>query len=85
MIDPIDYYRSKDSLIRENKKLTEDLNFYKSIFKMRNSCLFNLSIKMKDGKQVWFDRVRTSYQELLTYDMDEELRDMINNPPKPER
>ena len=85
LVDPVDYYKVKESVLKENKELKDEIEFYKSIFKMRDSCIFNLSIKKKNGKRVWFDRVRTSYSELLTYDIDDELRDMIYNPPRPER
>jgi hypothetical protein len=85
LVDPIDYYMGKESVLKENKELKDEIEFYKSIFKMRDSCIFNLSIKKKKGERVWFDRVRTSYSDLITYDMDDELRDMIYNPPRPER
>tara|TARA_B110000503_G_C7055121_1_gene374092 strand:- start:747 stop:905 length:159 start_codon:yes stop_codon:yes gene_type:complete len=52
---------------------------------MNNSCIFNLTIKYRDGKKVWFDRVQNSQEELLGLDMDDEIHEMIYNPPKAER
>jgi hypothetical protein len=85
MIDPLSYYNTKDTILKENKVLLDELNFYKSILEMRNSCIFNLSIKKMNGKRVWFDKVRTDLLDLEMYDTDEEIDDMIHNPPKPER
>jgi len=85
LTEPLEYYRIKDSLIDENNLLKEQLEFYKSIFNMRNSCIYNLSIKKKNGKKVWFDSVLCTEKELLELDSDDEINDMIYNPPKPER
>tara|TARA_Y100000389_G_C17391220_1_gene479982 strand:+ start:1052 stop:1333 length:282 start_codon:yes stop_codon:yes gene_type:complete len=85
LTEPLEYYRRKDTLIDENNLLKEQLEFYKSIFNMRNSCIYNLSIKKKNGKKVWFDSVLCTEKELLELDSDDEINDMIYNPPKPER
>lgn len=85
MIEPLEYYRKKDILINENELLNEELEFYKSIFNMRNSCIYNLSIKKKNGKKVWFDSVLCTDKELLELDDNDEINEMIYNPPKPER
>ena len=85
LTEPLEYYREKDTLIDENNLLKEQLEFYKSIFNMRNSCIYNLSIKKKNGKKVWFDSVLCTEKELLELDSDDEINDMIYNPPKPER
>lgn len=85
LIEPLEYYRKKETLINDNKRLIEDLEFYKSIFTMRNSCIYNLSIKKKNEKKVWFDSVLYTDKELLELDSDDEINDMIYNPPRPER
>jgi len=85
MIEPLEYYKKKDILINENELLKEELEFYKSIFNMRNSCIYNLSIKKKNGKKVWFDSVLCTDKELLELDDNDEINEMIYNPPKPER
>ena len=48
LVDPVDYYMGKESVLKENKELKDEIEFYKSILKMRDSCIFNLSIKKKD-------------------------------------
>ena len=51
MIEPLKYYKKKDTLLGENNLLKEELEFYKSILNMRNSCVYNLSIKEKMVKK----------------------------------
>jgi hypothetical protein len=85
LIEPLEYYRKKETLINDNKLLKQELEFYKSIFTMRNSCIYNLSIKKKNGKKIWFDSVLYTEKELLELDSDDEINDMLYNPPKPER
>jgi len=85
LIEPLEYYREKETLINDNKLLKKELEFYKSIFTMRNSCIYNLSIKKKNEKKVWFDSVLCTEKELLELDTDDEINDMIYNPPRPER
>lgn len=85
LIEPLEYYRKKETLINDNKLLKQELEFYKSIFTMRNSCIYNLSIKKKNGKKIWFDSVLYTEKEILELDSDDEINDMLYNPPKPER
>lgn len=85
LIEPLKYYQKKETLINNNEFLKEELEFYKSIFNMRNSCIYNLTIKKKNGKKVWFDSVLFTEKELLELDRDEEINEMIFNPAKPER
>lgn len=85
LVDPLEYYERKETLIDDNNLLKEELEFYKSIFNMRNSCIYNLSIKKKNGKKVWFDSVLCTNKELLELDTDDEINEIIKNPPKPER
>ena len=85
LTDPTSYYISKETLAIENKELKRELAFYKSIMDMNTSCIFNLSIKYRAGKKVWFDRVRCERSFLLSLDMDEELLEMLANPPRPSK
>ena len=43
-------------LEEENKRLHEELEFYKSISNFPNSLVSNMFVKIKDGKNVWIDR-----------------------------
>lgn len=85
LIEPLKYYQKKETLINNNELLKEELEFYKSIFTMRNSCIYNLTIKKKKGKKVWFDSVLFTEKEILELDSDDEINEMIFNPPRPER
>lgn len=69
---------SVHQLTIENKKLKEELEFYKSLFKYRrNSCIFNLKIKKMNGENVWVDRVRDQREDFLKLDMDEEVEEWL--------
>lgn len=60
----------------KNKKLKEDLDFYKSIFKThQNSAVFNLRIKYINKERLWVDKVkiRSEYQLLNLLDKDDEV------------
>lgn len=60
------------------KKLEEELNFYKSLFRERNnSCIFNLRIKTINGKNVWVDRVHDQREDFLKLDKDDEVREWL--------
>lgn len=58
------------------KKLENELNFYKSIFKTHyNSAVYNLRIKTIQGEKVWIDRTNIVTDQLLLrkLDLDEEV------------
>ena len=68
----------------ENKKLKEELEFHKSLFKTHNnSCLFNINIKTINGQKVWIDKVRDS-DTFHKLDIDDEVREWLK-PVKCER
>ena len=68
----------------ENKKLKEELEFHKSLFKTHNnSCLFNIHIKTIKGQKVWIDKVRDSHK-FPELDIDDEVREWLK-PVKCER
>jgi len=88
----IDYYNEYPSMIKiidalnkENDKLQnelvstkEDLDFYKSIFKThRNSVVYNLYIKYKNGKRLWIDKIRTDKYELKQLDEDNDIKEWL--------
>ena len=56
----------------------DDLEFYKSIFKThRNSVVYNLYIKYKNGKRLWIDKIRTDYYELKQLDEDKDIKEWL--------
>ena len=60
----------------KNKKLKDDLDFYKSIFKTHgNSAVFNLRIKSINNKRLWVDKVKihADYKLLNSLDIDNEV------------
>jgi hypothetical protein len=66
-------------------ELQEELEFYKSLFKTHNnSCVFNLSIKKKNGKNAWVDRIRDSHSYIESLDRDEDIEGWLQ-PVKPSR
>lgn len=88
----IDYYNEYPSMIKiidelneENNRLQNeldstkrDLDFYKSIFKThRNSVVYNLYIKYKNGKRLWIDKIRTDKYELKQLDEDKDIKEWL--------
>ena len=74
-----------NEIVEENEILKQELEFYKSLFKTHNgSCVFNLTIKKKNGTNVWVDHVRDSYSYIESLDKDEEVRGWLE-PVKPSR
>ena len=67
----------KEELRLKNIELEKDLEFYKSILEMRNSCIFNLHEKTKNGKRVWIDIINTDKNELLELDLDDEIKEWL--------
>ena len=67
----------KEELRLKNLELKKDLEFYKSILEMRNSCIFNLREKTKKGERVWIDVINAETKELLELDMDDEIKDWL--------
>ena len=65
-------------LLKEQiSQLESDVKFYKSILEMRNSCIFNLHEKTKNGKRVWIDIINTDKNELLELDLDDEIKEWM--------
>ena len=65
-------------LLKEQiSQLESDVKFYKSILEMRNSCIFNLHEKTKNGKRVWIDIINTDKNELLELDLDDEIKECL--------
>tara|TARA_B100000767_G_C19361326_1_gene367978 strand:- start:212 stop:469 length:258 start_codon:yes stop_codon:yes gene_type:complete len=67
----------KEGLRLKNIELKKDLEFYKSILEMRNSCIFNLREKTKKGERVWIDVINAETKELLELDMDDEIKEWL--------
>lgn len=77
-----------NSVDREKTELEivkEELEFYKSIFQSHhNSVIFNLTIKKKNGKNVWVDPIMDNREYLRTLDQDEQVKEWLK-PIKPSR
>lgn len=77
--------KTKNELFDMNKELKdtkEELELYKSIFEThRNSAVFNLRIKTKNGIKLWVDKVRDrSYRDfILSLDQDDETREWLEH------
>lgn len=67
----------KEELRLKNIELEKDLEFYKSILEMRNSCIFNLREKTKKGERIWIDVINAETKELLELDMDDEIKEWL--------
>lgn len=65
-------------------ELENDLEFYKSIMNMRNSCIYNLHIKKINGKRVWIDRVLHHREDFIKLDKDSQVDEWLK-PVKCER
>lgn len=73
-----------ESLKERIVELEEDLEFYKSILEMRNSCIYNLHIKTINGERVWVDRVLHHRDDFLKLDRDSQVEEWLK-PVKCER
>lgn len=79
-----EYTECIESLKERIIELEKDLEFYKSIMKMRNSCIYNLHIKTINGERVWVDRVLGQREHFLQLDMDPQVEEWLK-PVKCER
>ena len=69
----------------ELELLKEELDFYKSLFNSHNnSVVFNLTIKKKNGENVWVDHTRDSREYLESLEMDSEVKEWLE-PIKPSK
>lgn len=68
-------------LVEENKKLAEEITFYKRISEHTNALVGNMFVKYIDGKKVWVDRQNiTRNTELLhQLDKDNDVMDWIDS------
>ena len=71
--------KKENALLKiRNNYIENKLKFYKSIFKThRNSVVFQLKIKKKDGKPVWVDRIRNERSFIETLDRDSEIEEWL--------
>ena len=80
IMDDNDYTPTDDLNDCKNKlkNCNEELKLYKSIFKThRNSAIFNLKIKKKNGKPVWVDRIHDDRNYILSLDTDDEIKEWL--------
>lgn len=81
----IDCLSKNEEELSELEKVKKELEFYKSLFKSHhNSVVFNLSIKKKNGKNVWVDHINDKREYIETLDKDEEVISWLV-PVKPSR
>ena len=69
-----------DLLTLKQEELNSELNFYKQVFRFhQNSAIFNLRIKIKNGKKIWIDKVldRSNIQLLNSLDQDDEVKEWL--------
>tara|TARA_Y100001958_G_C21246653_1_gene577275 strand:- start:3304 stop:3558 length:255 start_codon:yes stop_codon:yes gene_type:complete len=68
-------------LQKENQSLKEELQLYKSLFDypFTNSCIFNLMLVPKDGKQVWIDKIKVTEEFLLQCEQTEAVKELLEN------
>ena len=65
-------------LQEENKKLREELEFYKTISNFGNSLVGNMCVKFKDGKKIWIDRQKVDKETLEQLEKDEDILEWLN-------
>ena len=65
-------------LEEENKKLKEEIEFYKSISNFTSSLVGNMIVKIKDGKKVWIDRLRVDKKTLQELEPDEDILEWLD-------
>ena len=71
--------------LTELEMVKKELEFYKSLFKTHhNSVVYNLSIKKKNGENVWVDPIMDKREYLESLDKDEEVLSWLE-PVKPSR
>ena len=71
--------------LTELEMVKKELEFYKSLFKTHhNSVVYNLSIKKKNGENVWVDPIMDKREYLESLDKDEEVLSWLE-PIKPSR
>ena len=71
--------KKENALLKiKNNCIENKLKFYKSIFKThRNSVVFQLKIKKKDGRPVWVDRIRNERSFIESLDRDSEIEEWL--------
>lgn len=71
--------KKENALLKlKNNYINNKLEFYKSIFKThRNSAVFQLKIKKKDGKPVWVDHIREDRRFIESLDRDKEVEEWL--------
>lgn len=57
-------------LQEDNKKLQEELDFFKSISSFPNALVGNMFVKYIDGKKVWIDRQNITHDRELLHKLD---------------
>ena len=67
---------SKTKTINE---LELELFFMKQILQFPGSMVGNMYIKKKQGNKVWIDKLKVTAEELLTLDMDDDVKQWIQD------
>jgi len=66
----------------ETKTINElelELFFMKQILQFPGSMVGNMYIKKKQGNKVWIDKIKVTTEELLTLDMDDDVKQWLQD------
>ena len=66
----------------ETKTINElelELFFMKQILQFPGSMVGNMYIKKKQGNKVWIDKIKVTAEELLTLDMDDDVKQWLQD------
>ena len=56
-----------------------ELFFMKQILQFPGSMVGNMYIKKKQGNKVWIDKIKVTAEELLTLDMDDDVKQWLQD------
>ena len=61
------------------KQHPQNVFFMKQILQFPGSMVGNMYIKKKQGNKVWIDKLKVTAEELLTLDMDDDVKQWIQD------
>ena len=72
-------YSETNSETKTINELELELFFMKQILQFPGSMVGNMYIKKKQGNKVWIDKIKVTAEELLTLDMDDDVKQWIQD------